>query len=583
MALSPAPAHAARIVVAAPSRSAVRSRLAWAAMLAASALLMVATGLLWFQSAGIDDNYITYGAAAALVETGSITNYSGDAVEQSSSLLHVLVIALLARASGLDVPLVGWLSALAAALLCLAAMGALHERSQRGRITPAIPWLAASGYFAYWALSGMETTLAALAGVVWVAVHAAYLRAPSSGRYAIGLLAAAALGTVRPEAPLLAFFVLAAAAVVNRATRSSEELRSTLRLLLGNVLVAAGIGAWRLLRFGTLFPQPVYAKQGPDSWQRVHEGMEYLFSSTSLGILWIGLLAGGVRLLVLAREGRRLPPAEVLAFAFCTGVLGFSVAVGGDWMEGGRFLCPAIPLACFVAAQALDLAPTRSVRTALALLMGLSLAGGGAELARSGSAGVVAWASIRGADSAAVRKRPFYERRNRVHVRDVAPMNALTEIVGRVIEAKGRRVWILTGQGGMAMYHVVDRYRGEVGVIDRRGLMDRILTSSPTVTAAGRERWGLTRRYDYLFDRIDRVRSETRMPLPDVVYDLRFDKSELRSLIEHGYEPFFEQTGEIASSSARFPGRHLSARETIFVHRRYAADLTALESTRHEF
>jgi hypothetical protein len=135
----------------------------------------------------------------------------------------------------------------------------------------------------------------------------------------------------------------------------------------------------------------------------------------------------------------------------------------------------------------------------------------------------------------------------------------------------------------MAMYHVVERYRGKVGVIDRRGLMDRILTSSPTATAAGRERWGLTRRYDYLFDRIDRIRSETDMPMPDIVYDLRFDKSELRSLAEHGYEPFFEQTGEIVSSDRRFAGRHLSARETIFVHRRFAASLTGLESMRHEF
>src|SRR5438552_19214968 len=50
-------------------------------------------GFLLFSSTGRDDSYITYWAADQLRRTGRITNYNGRALEQSSSLLHVLLLA----------------------------------------------------------------------------------------------------------------------------------------------------------------------------------------------------------------------------------------------------------------------------------------------------------------------------------------------------------------------------------------------------------------------------------------------------------------------------------------------------------
>ena len=55
------------------------------------ALAFLATGALLFPSSGRDDVYITYGPALALAETGSISNWNGEAVEQSSSLLDVVL------------------------------------------------------------------------------------------------------------------------------------------------------------------------------------------------------------------------------------------------------------------------------------------------------------------------------------------------------------------------------------------------------------------------------------------------------------------------------------------------------------
>jgi len=56
-------------------------------------LVVPALGFLLFGSTGRDDSYITYWVADQFRRTGRIANYNGKAIEQSSSLLHVLVLA----------------------------------------------------------------------------------------------------------------------------------------------------------------------------------------------------------------------------------------------------------------------------------------------------------------------------------------------------------------------------------------------------------------------------------------------------------------------------------------------------------
>ena len=239
-------------------------------------------------------------------------------------------------------------------------------------------------------------------------------------------------------------------------------------------------------------------------------------------------------------------------------------------MSGARFLCPALPLGCFVAARALKSVESSRVRRTAAVLLAGSLAMGGPELAQMGSTGVVAWAAIRGGDGDEQRSRPFFERRNRPHVRDVPVIGAIDLVVQRVVAAKRERASIMTGQGGFVMYYTLEKYRGNVAVIDRRGLLDRTLTSSPTVRAFGRDSCGLIRRYDLLLKNIDQIQSEVSLPLPDVIYDLDLEARERVSIRAAGYVSVYEQRGWVRSSDAQFPGQLLSARQAIFVQRRYA-------------
>ena len=66
--------------------------------------LMIAFGL--YASAGRDDSHITYWAAHSIAAYGEYVNFGGHRVEMSSSLLQVLVLAVLHGISGISVPAV---------------------------------------------------------------------------------------------------------------------------------------------------------------------------------------------------------------------------------------------------------------------------------------------------------------------------------------------------------------------------------------------------------------------------------------------------------------------------------------------
>src|SRR6185437_14310633 len=59
--------------------------------------LGAAIAITQFPASGNDDTHITYWAAHALAEYGRIVNYNGAAIEQSSSLGLVLLLALVER------------------------------------------------------------------------------------------------------------------------------------------------------------------------------------------------------------------------------------------------------------------------------------------------------------------------------------------------------------------------------------------------------------------------------------------------------------------------------------------------------
>src|SRR5258707_12063408 len=132
----------------------------------APASVLVVTGCLLFPSAGHDDTHITCWPAYTLSHFGQILNYNGDRVEQSSSLLQVLLLATLGKLTSLDLLTLAKLSSIAFGIAILLVLFILVTRvPSRAAGFCAAMIAAASTPIVYWSFSGLESTLVSFTGL----------------------------------------------------------------------------------------------------------------------------------------------------------------------------------------------------------------------------------------------------------------------------------------------------------------------------------------------------------------------------------------------------------------------------------
>jgi hypothetical protein len=133
--------------------------------LVVSCAILLATGFVLFASAGRDDAHLSYWPAHTLAHIGQITNYSGDRVEQSSSLLHVVSLAAIARLTGTDPVTFGKAFSAFFGAATIVGLFVLVQRIASQRAALAATFIAStSPYLLYWSYGGLETTLAACLG-----------------------------------------------------------------------------------------------------------------------------------------------------------------------------------------------------------------------------------------------------------------------------------------------------------------------------------------------------------------------------------------------------------------------------------
>ncbi len=138
-------------------------------------------------------------------------------------------------------------------------------------------------------------------------------------------------------------------------------------------------GLLRLQLYGQWYPNSVYVKTGHGLAHAIKSGLLYLLDVMSLdlrrrrlgGVLYVLALAGasapwlGSWWRALRHPDRealsRAAPAGLLALA----VVGFTVAVGGDWMPRGRFL---VPVAVLGGVTLTSLAPAAGSRQGIAAI-----------------------------------------------------------------------------------------------------------------------------------------------------------------------------------------------------------------------
>ena len=538
-------------------------------------------GLVLAPAAGRDDAAITAWAAQALARYGQILNINGKTLEQSSSLGQVLLQAAFMRLSGLPALLAGRAFSLLGGLLGLATLWVLARRSQPGWRWVGAASLALLGgniYYMYWSFGGLETTFAALAWLAFLAAWADMVIPGQTGAWGPGakrrLLVAAACAVLafllRPEAPLLGI-AFAGAMLLLELARPKRDHReqSGLGWHAAFLLVCVGyfgaLLAWRLWMFGMPFPQPVAAKVGGQSLAGLRVGALYLWASLanaqtgplvalfSLGTAW------------QAWRWLRRRPAQALetgAVVLALAGFGFVLTSAGDWMEGGRFVVPYLPLLALVA-----LKPARALwrknwgRVGLAVLLAIQVWGAARFLAEDSMA-IPAWRGPLPVSLNPLDLEDWLVSHNAAMARDRSFVPLLEREIERLLAARGAPVAVMSGQMGYVPLAINQRHYGQVVWVDRNSLVDDLFTRCPLTAAWERDEGGrLHVFYKPFAKNLLELQAQCGITQPDLVYELDYFRGQAEN---QGFGVLAEQTGEIPHVGIAWPvGRTFPAGEFV--------------------
>lgn len=493
-------------------------------------LVLVIAGVVLFPSSGRDDVHIAFWSAWGLIEHGAILNYSGDALEQGSSLLHILILAFLGKLTGVELATIATPLSVLFGILAAIEAGRLAARLGADRHW-AVAFAATSTPLVYWAFGALETTLVAylLTAFARSVSDAIDTRLTRDGRsLAPAMIWGLLYVLARPEAIFVATaflaFVVFATAIPGR---DRALLKRAGSLWIWLLLIFLILAAWRHATFGAWFPQPVSAKVDASIDAKLTAAVWYFTRSLRQAPVLFLLLAisavAALREIFLrgtSNRGLWVVVGVVLA------QLAFAAASGGDWMEAARFFVPAVPAICALTAWALAaLLPSRLLAPACALLV----VGGLLHLhhfAGRHSTGIplfeyprfLEWSQEQNVDT---QRFSFFEIANRVHLRDALFLPHLEAAVDELL-ARQDSVTVMSSQGGMVPYHLVRSRFGRVKFLDMGGLTSRdfadcpVLAKNPMRRGAG----GIGVSDEFYLAHAEEFEAECGIPVPDVYYNI---------------------------------------------------------------
>lgn len=527
------------------------------------AFLVLGFGL--FCSTGHDDSHITYWVAYSLQKFGQLWNYNGERVEQSSSLAHVLILALLGAVTRIELPTLGPITSILAGALAIVAVAKLVRLAAPNAPRGTELLVGTAECFIHWGFGGLETTIVA-AAAVWVVYECVcHLSEPSPKRLTRAGLAMLLYVTSRPESPLVLACTLAAAIgyVGYRHRRFGDPkgtlldaLRPAISLAAVAAIECAALFAFRKAYFGLYYPNPVYSKV---PGLAIIDGLSYIGVTLFPALLWvIPAVFYGVRQAVRSGLDDRTPQtAMVLSAAFVVAYLAFVVLVGGDWMKAGRFLAHCFPMIAVVAAVGIAsrLGEGYWARLAMIAFILMNVAGT-VLLALTTSNGRPIWTTIglrqRVVERVGDRGFSWFELSNVVHLRDVPVSGELLDLVKTIREKQPeRKVVIMSTQAGMVTYRVAQENFGKIQFVDTCSLSTRYFLACP----AGRElldpsRFGMTLSYETYFGNRAKIDSSCGTTRPDIVFSVT-TRRDAPVLKENGYTIYYEQKGAIRGELTR--------------------------------
>jgi hypothetical protein len=552
----------------------------WPALIPIVVLVGLSASL--FPSAGRDDAYITYWAANTLRDFGEIANLNGIHIEQSSSLLHVVVLGLFSRITSISVPTVGPLVSMLSSLLTIIytfqfarlIVGRWYAFGAAMIVATAVP-------FVYWTTGGLEGTLAALVTTALIYHMILYLERPEAGRppWNVWVLMGSFL-LVRPESIFVIAAVLATAFVFFRLRGVSvvderlEYYAVVIRKLLWIALVIAVLMTVilivKLVYFGSWLPLPVMAKLGGGVLlSRTGDGMQYLVSALlppPLSLLPFFAIAGVV--CVARKIGRDEPEftGGLLLTLFVLVYMGFILIAGGDWMEGSRFIVPVIPALAVLSVMVVPHIKSREFQVyILAGIVAFQIVGG-IWFAKFGSISTPLWeVSSLDTSSLAVEKYSWLARPNRTHLRDIPVVDQLNSVIETLQSDVEGKVTVMSAQAGFVAYHMAREHYKQIEFIDRRGITTSHFTDCGGTKDVQRTTTGLFLTYIAFFANQEDIEQDCGIQRPHVIFDLDLPELIVENVIaRNGYVVVYRQTGKIQTSKT-LQGIEVLAHEFIAV------------------
>ncbi len=552
----------------------------WPVLFPILALIGLSAAL--FPAAGRDDAYITYWAAHTLREFGEIANINGVRIEQSTSLLHVLMLGGLSFLTTLPVPTVGPPTSILFGIITVIYTNEFARRFVgRWYAMGAAIFAATAAPFVYWTTGGLESAMTAMVTIALLHHLARYLERPAAGKPPIVVWGAmAAFLLARPESIfviaslLIGLFAILRLRGISAADDRLESYALTIRKILWVALIAtilmAALYAFKSLYFGDWLPQPVTAKLGGgDLLSRVNDGVQYIVTALlppPVSLLPFFSLAGAIYFL---RKMMRDDPnyvAGLVLVLYTSAYIAFILLVGGDWMEGSRFIVPVIPALAVLAVVVIPHFKIRDLQIyAIGGVIALHIVGC-VWFAKFGSISTPLWDVSRVERSdLPIDQYSWFAKPNRTHLRDMPVVLELTSVIERLRSQTDGKLTVMSGQAGFVPYYSLGPHYKHIEFIDRRGVTTPHFTDCELTNNVERDSTGLLRVLPTFFAYAEDIEKRCDIKPPDVIFDLDLPELAIENLVtRNGYVVLYRQTGKIQTSNT-LQGIEVLAHEFIAV------------------
>ncbi len=504
--------------------------------------LFLIIGVVLFPSAGRDDVHITYWSAHALSNFGEILNYNGARIEQSSSLLHTLILASLNYITHINIVNIGTFVSIFFGLLTIHLIGILSFIMKQEKLFPQI-FASTAVPLLYWSFGGLETSIVSSTILFLLITTIKFSSTTTIENYLLAVVAIILYLLVRPEAFFVASLFLFIPSFISFLKK--EKYFHFLMLFVTTSFLFIIITTFRYSYFGAISPQPVEAKIGTSIIEKIHSGISYYFkSATQYPIFILLALPIAFYMTIKIKETLKEKNLIIIISMLLTYAL-FALLSGGDWMEGARFFVPTIGPAIVLAS--LFYIPLIEKKNAFifgVLLNLLFLVY--FTMKHSTSYPIYNYKNYVAAMPNA-KEFSLFEITNRVHYRDIPFIIELDNILEKVT-SNGILPTIMSIQAGMVPYHVFQKYYKQARFIDFRALSTRDFTTCKITNSLPKDQTGIVLTYEYFFSHFNSLHESCDIAAPDIIYDLDWkDLRRVRIIEQSGYTLVYLQTGDIVN------------------------------------